>query len=274
MRTFLIIVIAFTIFFPNATHAATKSSATPSATPISKEIKEKIDDLKERLATKVEELRRTSPKAIHGTITNISLSSATIDTGQKAYKIELTDNIVVTQIIKGKRTKSKIDTLKKDDAVTIFGTYDETLDILQAKHIVIESKQQPKRLHGTIAEINKKDNSFTMKCIDGTIYTIDVETTTKNNSWLPGKEIQKSGFSKLEQNIFVTVLGIEQKRQPDRYIAARILTWKSQTGNSSQEQELTPTQAITPSPTNRVSPTPRRSPTPTPTRPKASPTAP
>lgn len=272
MKAFLAIVI-FLILCPNITHAATKSSATPSATPLSKEVKEKIDDLKERLATKVAELRRTSPKAIYGTITNISLSSATIDAGQKAYKIELTDDIVVTQILKGKRTKSKTDTLKKDDIVTVFGAYDETLDMLQAKHIVIEPKQSPKRLHGTITDINKKDNSFTMKGIDGTTYTIDVETTTKNNAWSPDKGIQKSGFSKLEQNMFVTVLGTEQERQPDRYTAARILTWKSQT---SQEQEPTLAPTITPSPTTRTSPTPRRSPTPTPTatKPKTSPASP
>src|SRR5688572_27783920 len=80
-----------------ATPTATPSAGTPTPT-------NKIDDLKERLATKVAELRQTQRKAIYGTIKAVSVSTFTVETATNDLKIELTDDIKVFQMIKGKRT--------------------------------------------------------------------------------------------------------------------------------------------------------------------------
>ncbi|MCX8008837.1 MAG: hypothetical protein N3A54_04005 [Patescibacteria group bacterium] len=282
MKRIIITLLIILFIIPPLPSLAVTKLSSPSATPVDKDIKEKIDDLKDRLATKVAELRKTSPKAIFGTVTEISVSSATIDAGQKAYKIELPDDLSVTQILRGRRTKLKADDIKKNDTVTVFGSYDETLDVLQAKHVFIESQKFPVRLHGMITDINRKDNTFTLKGADETNYTIDVEPITKNNTWTQQRGVEKSGFSKLEKGMYTTIVGIENATQQDRYTATRILTWKiEKIENNKDEPEPTtnPTPTVvqklspslTPSPRQRTtsrpspSPSPRRTPQPTPT---------
>lgn len=228
-------------------------AATPSATPsgAKKDVQTKIDDLKERLATKVAELRKSTPRAIFGTVTQVSVSSISVDAIQKAYKIELTDSINVAQILKGKRTDLSTDDISKNDVVTVFGDFDETLDILQAKHIFIEASKLPKRLHGTISAIDKKNNAFTLKGVDEASYTIDIESTTKNTLWTNGKS-EKGGFSKLEIGMVVTVVGMEDAKEADRYSALRLLSIKTgETATTTPEPTASP--SATPSPTKAKS---------------------
>ncbi len=266
--------------FPAMIFAATKP-ATPSATGVSKEVQNKIDDLKERLATKVAELRKSTPRAIYGTVTQVSVSSITVDAAQKAYKIELTDSIKVAQLLKAKRTALTTDDISKNDVLTVFGDFDDTLDILQAKNIFIEAAKLPVRLHGTIGEIDKKNNAFTLKGVDDASYKIDVESTTKNNAWANGKT-DKGGFSKLETGMFVTVVGMENPKEADRYSALRILTVKVDSATATSSVSPTPTmEAASPSatpktktisttPTKKVTATPKVTPT-TKTTPKSTP---
>lgn len=271
MKKYIVASIIF--LFPAITYAATKP-ATPSATGVSKEVQNKIDDLKERLATKVAELRKTTPRAIYGTITQVSVTSFTVDAAQKAYKVELTDDIKVAQMIKGKRTALTNDDLAKNDNVTIVGDYDETLDVLQAKNIFIEASKLPVRLHGTITEIDKKNNAFTLKGIDDANYTIDVEATTKNSLWTKEKGIEKGGFSKLETGMYATVVGLENAKQADRYSAVRLLVFTMDVPTSTNPvMEDIATPSATPTTAkSKLSPTPTKKATVT-TKPSATPKA-
>jgi hypothetical protein len=214
------------LFFPIAVFAATPT-ASPSG--VKKDTQIKIDTLKERLATKVAELKKTSPKALYGSVTQTSISTLTVDTAQKAVKIELYDDIGVYQILKGKRTKLAVDDVAKNDIVTIFGEYDETLDIVTASYIFIEASSEPKRIHGFITSIDKKTNMFVLKGVDGTNYTIDVESATKTQEWTGDGGVVKSGFSKLVVGNFVSIWGTEDEKIPDQYEAIRILLIKSDT---------------------------------------------
>lgn len=215
-------------------------TATSSSTPKEK-IDSKVDDLKERLATRVAELRQTAPKAIYGTVSNVTVTTLTVDTQQKAMKIELTDDIEVFQILKGKRTTLSTDDIDKNDVVTITGDYDSTIDILKATTIFIESTVKTIRLHGIISEVNKSDNAFTIKGVDGQTYTIDVETTTKTNTW-GSSGLEKTGFSKLLVGQFVSILGNPDTKDETQIKALRIL-------------HLTMPGTISPTPTLTIAPT-------------------
>lgn len=132
-------------------------AATPAATPSSSS---KIDDLKERLATKVAELRQVQKKAIVGNVKATSVSTITVETKTSDVKIELTDEIKVFQTISGKRTTLTTDNIEKGDYVVVFGDYDATLDLLQAKVIVIQDPLPP-RFSGLISAIDKKNFTVT-----------------------------------------------------------------------------------------------------------------
>lgn len=227
---------------------------TPEITPT---ISSKVDDLKERLATRVAELRQTTSKAIYGTVSAVTVTTLSVDTQQKAMKIELTDDIEVIQIIRGKRTSLSTDDIDKNDIVTVTGDYDATIDILKARTIFIESTVKQIRVHGIINTVNKNNNSFTITGIDGEKYTIDVETTTKTNTW-EDSEIVKTGFSKLEEGQFVSVLGNPDTKDESFINALRILHF-------SMPGTTTPTPTLEATPTATKSATPTRKATPTPT---------
>lgn len=181
----------------------------------------RIEELKDRIATKVAELSQTQRRAIFGTVKSVSVSTATIETQTKDIKIELTDDIKIFQMLKGKRTQLSIDDLSKGDVVTVFGDYDATLDLLKAKVIFIQAAL-PSRIAGKVTEIDKTAFAVTVKPQDAPTVTVDIEKSTKTNIW-DGKSITKGGFSKITVGDTVHVVGSAVPKKENRINADRIL---------------------------------------------------
>jgi hypothetical protein len=223
-----------------------------------------IDDLKERLATKVAELKQSQRQAIYGTIKSVSISTFTVETATKNLKIELTDDIKIFQKLNGVRTALTTDDLAKGDIVTVFGEYDATLELLKAKIVFIQSAD-PIRVAGKITEVNKTDYTITIITVDSKTYTIDFETITKTSVW-NGKELEKGGFSKLIVGDTIHVTGTAVAKQENRVSAARI----TNIGADVTGTVTTPSPTIAPtektaSPTATIKPTAKTTPTVRPT---------
>jgi hypothetical protein len=217
-------------------------SQTP--TPTASDKTKQIDDLKERLATKVAELKQSQRQAIYGTIKSVSISTFTVETSQKDLKIELTDDIKIFQKIKGTRTALTTDDLAKGDIVTVFGEYDATLELLKAKVVFIQAID-PVRVAGKITETDKTEYTITIDFPNSKTYTIDFETTTKTSVW-NGKELEKGGFSKLTVGDIIHVTGTAVAKQENRVSAARITNISENT--ASPTATIKPTAKITPTP--------------------------
>lgn len=242
---------------------AVSPTATPSATPTETK-SQKLEDLKDRLATKVAELNTTERRAIYGTVKSTSISTITVETTTKDVKIELTDDIKVFQMLKGKRTELKIENVEKGDVVTVFGQYDTAVEILKAKVIFIQGTGDTQRIFGTITDAKKADYTLTVETGNGKSFVVDFETITKTSTWSSDKGIEKAGFSKLLVGDTVTILGTPVAKKDNRLSALRILDL----GNLSGEKPAT-----TPTPTEKgeatassakATATPTKSPTPTP----------
>lgn len=227
------------IFFPLLIAGSVwAQTATPSATD------KKIEDLKERLATKVAELSQTQRRAIFGTVKATSLSTATIETTTKDVKIELTDDIQIFQIIKGKRMQLSTEDLAKGDSVSVFGEYDATLDLLKAKVIFIQD-DFPQRVAGTVTEVDAKAFTLTVQPIEEPKFIIDIEKSTKTSLW-DGSAIAKSGFSKIQIGDSVHVVGNPVSKKENRLSAERILNLGNLTGVPRPTPTPTPTSTPTP----------------------------
>ncbi len=233
------ILLTFVFIALLATRVAAQT-ATPSATPPSDKAKQ-IEDLKERLATKVAELVQTHKSAIHGTVKDVTISTITIETPTKDIKIDLTDELVIFQNIRGKRTKLTSDELAKGDIVTVFGDYDTTLDILSARVVFIQSAP-PARTSGLVTAIDREAFTITVTPPQGPAVTVDIEKTTKTVLW-DGKSLAKSGFSKIQTGEAVHVVGSLVPKQENRISASRIVDLGNRNGTAAQ-----PTQAPATSP--------------------------
>jgi hypothetical protein len=187
--------------------------------------------LKERLATKVAQLRQSERRAIYGTVKATTISTATIETANKDIKIELTDDIKVFQILKGKRTTLAVEDLAKDDVVSVFGEWDTAVEVLKAKVIFIQNSVDPiQRIIGTIKETKKSDYTITVETKDQKTYTIDFETVTKPNNWTKETGIEKGGFTKLLSGDTILVIGTAVPKKENRISALRILDIGNLTG--------------------------------------------
>ena len=238
----------FVLLLTDRAYAVT---ATVSVTPTITDLKQKqIDDIKERLATKVAQLRQSEKRAMYGTVKSTSLSSITVETAAKDVKIELTDTIAVAQMIKGIRTKLTTEDLSKGDVVTVFGDYDTTLDILNAKAIYIQSPP-PYLVHGTVTDVNKKEFTVTISTVLGQPYIVDIEKFTKTLIWTREKGIAKTGFSGITIGDSVHITSTAQPSKDNRISALRILT----VGNLTGAPGPSPTPTASPSPTKEATPT-------------------
>ncbi len=237
--SYLIILLSLVLSFTQPQIVTAQDQATPTATGVKAK---QIEDLKERLATKVAQLQQLQTKAIDGIVKSVSLTSATIETSAKDYKIELSDEIKIFQYLKGKRTGLSLEDLTKDDRVVIFGNYDSTLDLLKAKVILIYTSQ-PVRISGKITEINKEDYVINLTTPEGTKNTLDVETTTKTFVW-NGQEIVKGGFSKLIVGDEIQVLGNPVPKKENQLSTSRILNLGDLSGTP--KPIITPTSTPTP----------------------------
>ncbi|MBI2404767.1 hypothetical protein HYV22_01145 [Candidatus Gottesmanbacteria bacterium] len=230
-----------------------RAVATPSATT---QPNKQVEDLKERLATRVAELRQTQKKAIAGKVKNVSVSTITVETKTKDIKIELPDEIIVIQYLKGVRTKLSSSDIDTGDTVIVFGDYDATVDILKASVIIIQNTVTA-RASGTITAIDKTDFTLTVLAADGKSYVIDIETTTKALAWGIQQGIQKGGFSKMTVGNTIHVLGTPVANKDNRISAIRIFDLGNLTAAAGAQAP-----SASPTPTGGSSPT--KSPTPTP----------
>jgi hypothetical protein len=217
----------------------------------------KLEELKDRLATVVAELRQTQRRAISGTIKSTSITTAVIETETKDLKIELIDELSVFQMIKGKRTALTVDDLAAGDFVTVFGEYDTTLELLKAKVIFIQSPL-PALLSGKVSKVDAKAFTLTLETKEGPIYTVDIEKATTTQTWTGEEALEKSGFSQITVGDIVHVAGTLVAKQTDRISALRILNLGKLTGEpptatpkatSSASPKATPSATIKPSAT-------------------------
>ena len=229
-------------------HTAEKISSFP-------ELDKQIDDLKDRLATKVAELRQSQRRAMIGTVKSVSVSTATIETKTKDIKIELTEDITIIQYLKGKRTELTLDDLAKNDHGVVFGEYDSTLELLKAKIIFIQSTL-PQRIAGTVTALDKEEFTVTV-ATEGKSVIVDIEKITKISLW-DGQTITKAGFSRLAVGDSVHVVGTLVPKKENRLSATRILD----IGNITNAPTAAPTPTEAPTPT--IKSTPKSTPTPTP----------
>lgn len=216
MKFTVVYILLFTALFSfgSSVFAAT---ATISATT------QKIEDLKDRIATKVAQLKTTQRRAVYGTVKATSITSFTVETTSRDLKIELTDDITVIQYLKGKRTFLTLEDIAKGDTVVVFGQFDTTLDLLTARVVFIQGVL-PQYAAGAVSGRNDKEFTLTITTPENQIYTIDIEKTTKTVFWdKVKKELVKSSFSKIATGSAIHVMGQAVPKKELRISADRIL---------------------------------------------------
>lgn len=197
---------------------------TPSPTKSSKSstdaLNDQISNLKERIASRVAELRLVEKRGLVGTIAERSDTQLTItDLNGKTRFVDVDD------ITKFSSPSSKesfgISDLTKGTKISVLGLYNRQSQRVLARFIVVVIL--PTYLNGTITSVN--DDDFTAKIVteDSRETTIDIENVTKTSTYTKSDGKVKAGFSKIKTGDRAMIVGFPDKKVANRIVASRVL---------------------------------------------------
>ena len=231
----------FTILFFSTSAV---QAATPSATTFIDKLKQ-IEILKEKIATKVAELRKIEKGGIFGAVKSVSDTSITITSKSKELTISYAEDTVFFKMNDGIKSdpldSKQAKKLKPGEQIVALGYYDSTGTSLSTKYIYIYNPGV--HIIGKIADKDRENYTITVKEPKGNTL-VDIETYTKIYSFNKKTGLGRSGFSKLTQNDVVHLYASPNQKEENRVSAAKITSFTFG-GNTSptptKEKEASPT---------------------------------
>jgi hypothetical protein len=184
-----------------STETEKAASSEPEITKTSSDTPQIIQDLKEKIATKVAELRKSNKKIIKGTVYSLNGNELKVkDKSNQIFTItldELAENLF--QLTTNSKKKIEKNKLIKEFPVLVYGS-------------VIESSLSPDRIYmytlesvfeGRLQRINS-DYSIEVISSNGSVRTFDIETSTKQKLFdKTAMKIIASGFSKYKEGDYI-----------------------------------------------------------------------
>lgn len=181
MKKIVLSIIIMIFFSTGITIAAspsptTSSSPTEKPLPVSSATLEKAKELKEKVASKIAELKVLSKRGVIGTIKSIKDTSIILTSNGKDITIDTDDTTKITLLQKGKRSTLKLSDLKNDQIILVWGQYNKDQETLKAKQIL--SRVFSQDVIGTVKSIDK-DNLTVLVKNDNKEQTFTITSATK-----------------------------------------------------------------------------------------------
>lgn len=199
---------------------AVTTTPSPTTQKTSESLSEQISNLKDKIASHVAELKIVEKRGFVGSVSEVSDTQLTVMDLQN-----ITHDVDVDEITKFTSNTAKdsfgISDITKGTKVSVIGLYNKQSKRTLARFIKVVTL--PIFLSGTVVEANKDD--FTLKVIgdDNSLTTIDVENVTKTSLYSKDTGEGKGGFSKIQPNDRVIIMGYPDKKEKKRMVATRIL---------------------------------------------------
>lgn len=207
-------------------------------------IDKQIDTLKNKVASKVAELKLVEKKGIVGTVQSATDNQITIS--DLKGNTRLVDVDEITKFSSDNKDDFGISDIKKGAKLSVLGLYNKESGKILARFV--NEVSIPTYIHGVIALKDAKNYTLTIATVDGTNYTVDIEDITKTFSFDSSTgNLATAGFSKIEamQNIIVT--GFPTEKEKDRFTAGRIVVFPGIPNNPKIDlSQITPIDSPTP----------------------------
>ncbi|MBI2032253.1 MAG: hypothetical protein HYT09_01265 [Candidatus Levybacteria bacterium] len=181
-------------------------------------IEEKIDELKNRVASKVAELNLVEKRGMIGKVTDVSgtrISILDIDGNLRFIDVD-----EFTEFSGESGKELGLSDLKDGVEIGALGLYNKESRKLLGRFIEVLSL--PTQIVGGISNIDEKNFSVSVITEDQKEYTVDIETITKTFLITSDSELERSGFSKLSPRENVIVVGFADPEKKDRLTASKI----------------------------------------------------
>lgn len=198
---------------------------TPTVTANLKDKLKQIEILKEKIATKVAEIRQNEKSAVSGTIKAVGDTSITLTAKSGEKVISYSEDTIFFKMTDGVKSDpidwKQAKKLKKDDLLAVLGYFDSSHSTFSAKYIYMETALL--HLTGKIADADKSNYTITVSSPAGNTL-VDIETYTKIYSYAKKGGLTKSGFSRLKDGDLVNIFATPNPKEENRASAAKIIS--------------------------------------------------
>lgn len=216
-----LIVLLFYCFFTSSIALGQTPSSTASSSPTIAVDKD-IQQLKDKIANKVSEIRKQNNKAISGFVVNIDGNSMKLNNSGEVSQVKFDDTLTkVFKVLGTTKKEIKTDDIAKDDYAIVSGVVAD--NIITANVVLIDENFLVDS--GKITEINKESYNIKVLTSDKNTYSLDVETGTKQYMVNIKTLLRETvGFSKLKEGDTVHfVVKKTGKEKNNNYSAVKIL---------------------------------------------------
>jgi hypothetical protein len=219
-NTFLVSYIAV-LLLGQSVLAQTPPTASASATP-TVVVDRDIQQLKDKIANKVSEIRKENNKAISGFVSKIDGNTMTLNTTEDVKQVKFDDTLTKAFRVLGTSKKEiKTSDIEKDDYAIASGVVVD--NVITANVVLIDENFLVDS--GKITQINKDTYNIRVLSSDKKTYSLDIETGTKQYM-IDIKTLSKEtvGFAKLKEGDTVHfVVKTTGKEKDNNYSAVKIL---------------------------------------------------
>lgn len=215
-----IIVIFFLAFFILSATSLNLHAASNTPTPES-ELEKQIDSLTSKIASRVAELKLVEKRGVIGIVTDASNTQITINDIQgNTIFIDVDEFTDFTP--SSSKSSFGISDIKKGDKLGILGLYNKESRRILARFVNVLNL--PQVIRGVVVSVDSDEFTISIKSSENKDYSTDVESSTRTVSYDQDKKILvRSGFSKIEENQTIIIIGYPDLKDPKIFEASRII---------------------------------------------------
>lgn len=222
----LILFVIFPSYAYSQTPTVTKTKTTTTQAPTitdgstTEKLSEQINNLKDRIASRVAELNLVEKRGIIGSVTQTSSSQITLTDIEEKTRIVEVDEITKFSS-PGKKEGFGLSDITRGMKISIVGLYNKQSKRITARYINVVTI--PTYINGMVASTDEDAFTISVTSEDGKQTIVDIENVTKTNVYTAEDEISKSGFSDITIGERVIITGYPDKNDPKRIVATRVL---------------------------------------------------
>lgn len=237
-RVFLILMSALLVhyyFLVTASAQIPKKTPTPTikTSPTPANVDRNVELLKEKIATKVAELRRESKKVLAGRITKVEKDYFMLETSDnKLYQVTVDETLTtIYSLIQKTATRISLTDLKLKDYTIVSGVPIE--NVINAN--IIYLTKQYIVTSGKVTDLNSKEFTIDVLTTQRDRIKLDVESSTTQFMYSEKSDATvRSGFSKIKvgDTIHFVIEKPDEQSEPLRAPALRLLLIPQETLNA------------------------------------------
>ncbi len=218
MKNFLIFLSVSILFFRVSSLVVFAAISTPTPTPNS--LDAQISNLKDKIASRVAQLKLVDKRGIIGIVTDVSQTQITItDLSGNTRFIDVDELTKFTS--PSVKTSFGISDITKGAKIGVLGLYNKESRRILARFVDVLIT--PVFLTGGISNLDKTNYTITLLTESKNSFVVDIEDSTKTYSYDVTAGLTKAGFSKILEAERVSVIGFLDIKNPKHIIASRII---------------------------------------------------